>query len=450
MGLTREELKAILREDDSDDEKGSGRGRRSKGDDDDSKFGSGRRGTGRKAKGDDDDDMKASGRRSKGDDDDDDVKATGRRGRGRRSKGDDDDDKYGSGRKSKGDDDDDDKPATGRRSRGRKAKGAEGYDENEDNKRGYVGNYDPGVGDDDDRQVLGRGRKSKGDDDDQDDDDKASGRGRRSKGDDDDDDMKASGRRSKGRRSKGDDDDEDIIKEGIALLFEDVDTGSLDPKFRRKAEVIFEAAVNTKAEQIREDILLEHAELVQEEMESLTETINEKLDQYLTEAIATWFEANEVGIENSLKSEIMESLQNDLSRVLREHNVEIPESKVDLLESLGSKVEDLEERLNETITESIKLKKMLLAYEKQDVIDELAEGLSMSKADKFARLCESLDVSDIRTFRKKAELLFEQFGQVKGQDSEDDTLNEDTNEPRDPSVMEKLASKIGNFSGRRD
>ena len=70
--------------------------------------------------------------------------------------------------------------------------------------------------------------------------------------------------------------------------------------------------------------------------------------------VENWVEENKVAIESTLRNEIMEEFIDGLKGLFVEHYIEVPESKIDVIESLAEKVDSLEQ-LKEVVTAGAKL-----------------------------------------------------------------------------------------------
>jgi hypothetical protein len=118
---------------------------------------------------------------------------------------------------------------------------------------------------------------------------------------------------------------------------------------------------------------------------------------------------NEVAIESALKVEIAENLMNGMKQVFAENYIDVPEEKLDVFEELATKVDELEEKLNEEVNAKIELTQEVETYQRASVFAEVAEGLTDVQADKFNKLCEGLEADDIEGYQKKLEMIKENY-----------------------------------------
>ena len=118
---------------------------------------------------------------------------------------------------------------------------------------------------------------------------------------------------------------------------------------------------------------------------------------------------NEIAIEKSLRSEIVEEFVADFRKLCIEHHIDIPEDKVDIVEELAAKVEELENSLNEEINFNIELKKELNEQFKNEAIYTVCEGLTQTQVEKLKTLAESIEFTTEEEFVGKVEVLKESY-----------------------------------------
>ncbi len=209
-------------------------------------------------------------------------------------------------------------------------------------------------------------------------------------------------------------DEEEITSESFKVdMREHVDAllsgENLSEEFRDKATTIFESAINTKLEE--EVAILEetYAAALKEEVEKIEEQLAEDIENYLDYLSEKWLEENRVAIEPSLKSELTDDFIVGLRNLFAEHYIDIPEDKVDILESLGEKVEKLEERLNEEIENNVNLTKELNEAVRNEVIADICENLTDTQAAKIEALAENIDFTTADEFADKVHTLKESY-----------------------------------------
>lgn len=197
------------------------------------------------------------------------------------------------------------------------------------------------------------------------------------------------------------------VKEDVEEMFVGED---LSEEFKDKATTLFEAAVNAKVTAELARLEEQFEESLQESVVLAVETIEKNLDTYLDYVVEKWMEENQVAVESSLRNEIMEEFIGGLKNLFQEHYIEVPEEKVDVIEALASKVEQLEGSLSEAIEENVELKSVLQESKRQEVVGSLAEGLTMTQAEKFFALAEGIEFDgDLDTYARKLSLVKENY-----------------------------------------
>ena len=196
------------------------------------------------------------------------------------------------------------------------------------------------------------------------------------------------------------------VKEHIDAIFNNED---LSEDFRTKASTIFEAAVQAQLQEEKTKLEEEFATLLVQVKEELQADLVEKLDQYTTYAAEQWMEENRVAIESALKSEITEDFINGLKGLFTEHYIEIPEDKVDVLGQMAEKVQELEDKLNSAINENMELKGQVDESVRERILADVSEGLAATQVEKLAALAEGVDFDNSDNFKKKLELVKDNY-----------------------------------------
>jgi hypothetical protein len=238
------------------------------------------------------------------------------------------------------------------------------------------------------------------------------------------------------------------MHEDIQALFADDETISED--FKSRAATIFEARVFDRVAQIQEQIEEEYAGQLVEAVETIKEELTEKVDDYLNYVVEQWMEENAIAVESGLRSEITEDFIAGLRNLFAEHYIDVPEDKVNLVDELASKVEELEEKLNEEIETNIQYKKQLTEAVKVQLVNEVCEGLTATQVEKIKALAESVEFSTEEEFVEKLETIRENYfpsGMKKANASQlhetvDDTDGNDKKLSSDPyvaSVMQAIS-----------
>lgn len=237
---------------------------------------------------------------------------------------------------------------------------------------------------------------------------------------------------------------EGTFEEDLAALVESEAT--LSEGFKEKAEVIFEAALNAKLTEHVERLEAEYQEQLAEETARIQSDLVEKVDGYLSYVVESWMEENRIAIDNGLRTEIAESFMQALHGVFTEHYITVPESKVDIVDELAAKVDDLEEQLNTAVERGIELTEQVKSLSREAVLRESAHDLSEAQAEKLASLSEGIEFESAEAFAKKVATIKESYFKKESvsakQTDELDSLTEDTKHVEVSPVMSRYLAAL--------
>ena len=226
---------------------------------------------------------------------------------------------------------------------------------------------------------------------------------------------------------------EDIdIREDVAAMFAD---DSLSEDFKDRATTVFEAAVVSKVNEQLEKISTNFEAELSEEIENLQSELSEKLDSYLDYVVEQWMDQNRLAVEQGIKAEMVENFIRGLKDLFEDHYVEIPDEKVDVVEELADKAQDLETRLDEEIARNVELRQEVERHTKKDLIESVSNDLTETQRAKFETLAEGIDFSNQESFVEKLEVIKESY--FGGNDDSTVEYDFDDNEPLEEEVSEK-------------
>jgi hypothetical protein len=184
---------------------------------------------------------------------------------------------------------------------------------------------------------------------------------------------------------------------------------NLSEEFVQKASTIFEAAVIARAEEVIAEAETELMEQFEAAIEEVKEDLAAKVDDYLNYMVEEWVKDNEIAIEKGLRSEIVEDFITGLKGLFEEHYIDIPAEKVDVVEGLTAKVEELEDALNEQIKTAVEMKKELSESKKVEAIYAACEGLTQTQVEKLKSLAEGVEFTTEEEFGTKLTTLKEGY-----------------------------------------
>ena len=200
---------------------------------------------------------------------------------------------------------------------------------------------------------------------------------------------------------------------------------TLSEEFKEKAEVIFEAAIKSKLAEEIDRLEEKYNEELAEEVSTAKADLVEKVDSYLNYVVEKWMEDNKVAIQSGLRTEIAEKFMSSLKDLFTESYIEVPEAKVDLVDELAETVDDLEQKLNATTADAIKMAEELETFKRDAVIREAARDLAETQVEKLKSLVEDIDFEDQETFAKKVATVKESYFTKKASSESAQEIQED-------------------------
>ena len=238
------------------------------------------------------------------------------------------------------------------------------------------------------------------------------------------------------------------VKEDIEAL---VEGEELSEEFKTKASTIFEAAVHQKVMEIAtvkiDELEKEYQTNLQEEIVSFRDELTEKVDGYLNYVVEEWMKENEIALDSSLKSELTEEFMTGLKNLFTEHYIEVPDEKVDIVESLYDKVEELEEKLNSQIDDNVQVTSELNEYRKDKILEEVCEDLADTQSEKMKSLVEGVSYEDdADDFENKIKTIKESYFPNQTKQDENVEQESDVSEveetPKMNDIMEAYSKAI--------
>ena len=200
---------------------------------------------------------------------------------------------------------------------------------------------------------------------------------------------------------------------------------TLSDEFKGKAGIIFETAIRSKLSEEIDRLETKYNEELAEEVESTKSDLVEKVDNYLNYVVEQWMEDNQVAVQQGLRTEIAEKFMGSLKDLFTESYIDVPESKVDLVDQLAEEVAELEATSNEAIAKNLSMMEELETYKRDAIIRENASGLAETQVEKLKDLVADVDFEDEATFANKVATVKESYFTKKPADVADITEESD-------------------------
>jgi hypothetical protein len=209
----------------------------------------------------------------------------------------------------------------------------------------------------------------------------------------------------------------DKVEEDINAIFAGT---KLSEAAKAKATTIFRAAVTRRVNEEKQRVqkvatkkLKEAFAVLKARSEKKVAITEQKLtgqvDRYLNYVVENWMAENRLAVERGIRAELAEDFIKGLKNLFVEHYIEVPESKVDVLATLGKKVTTLESKLNEAVESNVKMRASLNAYRKEEVIRAVSSGLAETQREKLNKLAEGVEYTTRKEFATKLNTLKESY-----------------------------------------
>jgi len=198
----------------------------------------------------------------------------------------------------------------------------------------------------------------------------------------------------------------DLTADVKALVSSDAD---LSEEFKEKAATIFETAVKTRIQEQTKILEAKYEEKLSKETETVKEAMVEKVDSYLNYVVEEWMKENELAVERGIRTEIAEDFITGLKDLFKEHYIDVPEEKYNVLDDLTNQAKKLEEKLNEQFEKNVVLSKKVSEAEKVKIIDEVSSDLADTEKEKFNSMAENVEYDSAEKFKEKLETIKESY-----------------------------------------
>lgn len=202
---------------------------------------------------------------------------------------------------------------------------------------------------------------------------------------------------------------EDEIQAPAAIDLSPIFGDDLSEDFKAKATSIFEAAVIARVNSEMDKVAASLEEKYAEDVAEYKDGIVEKIDSYLNYVVENWMKENELALENGLRTEIAEDFMSGLKVLFKEHYIEVPEEKYDVIGELQAKAAELEAKLDEAIGNNVDLNKEVTSLKRQAVVEELSKDLADTEAAKLGKLLEGVDFENEDLYREKVSVIKDNY-----------------------------------------
>ena len=208
-------------------------------------------------------------------------------------------------------------------------------------------------------------------------------------------------------------DDIDISEDLVAIFGNAKD--ELSEEFKSQVQTVFEAAGVAKINSELDTLEEAFAAKLQESTEQVHNELSEKVDSYLNYVVEEWVKENELAIDRGTKAEITEEFIGGLKQLFEDHYIDVPEEKVDVVDSLADRVEELESKLNEQIESNVNLSAQVKEFQKSEILGEITGELTDIEGEKLKGLSEGVGFEDAEQYKTSLETIKENYFPQSGQ-----------------------------------
>ena len=249
------------------------------------------------------------------------------------------------------------------------------------------------------------------------------------KGEDEDEDEKKDELTEEDDEEKMDDADEKKeVSEGklrlsfktteVSQLFENNNVLTEDDK--RQSRVLFESAIRSVAKQLGSQLREAYQAQFVKAKSRHEAKVAKQLDSYMSYVVEQWSKDNKVALQNQMRNRLTDSFLAGFKKLCVEHYIEIPESKVNVVEALAKNVKSLKTKLQNAETQNVKLheeSQVAIAREraalknehKSRLIAEAASAVTAADRGEFAERAKTVTFTSTKEFRKDLIALREQY-----------------------------------------
>lgn len=162
-------------------------------------------------------------------------------------------------------------------------------------------------------------------------------------------------------------------------------------------ELAYESSVKTLAIKLAEEHITKIAESAELKINESTDLVRsemdakygEKIGQFLDHVAGEFVNENKVAVVSNLKAAQFDSMFGALKEALLDHNVDIPDEKIDVVSELDDELTESKAYSSKLYDELQETKSSLLQIQKNYAVDSHTKDLTESQKEKVQELVES-------------------------------------------------------------
>ena len=179
----------------------------------------------------------------------------------------------------------------------------------------------------------------------------------------------------------------------------------LSEDFKNKAASLFEAVVTARVSHEVEKMQDVLAEQAAQAVLNIHEEMVSNIDAYLSYVAEQWLASNEVAIETGLRAEVTEDFIAGLKVLFKEHYIEVPEEKYDVLGDMQNQIDELTTQVNESLAAAIELNTELNESKREVAFSRATSDLAQTEVEKLRSLVEEVEFGNEELFEQKISVI---------------------------------------------
>ena len=179
----------------------------------------------------------------------------------------------------------------------------------------------------------------------------------------------------------------------------------LSEDFKNKAASLFEAVVTARVSHEVEKMQDVLAEQAAQAVLNIHEEMVLNIDAYLSYVAEQWLASNEVAIETGLRAEVTEDFIAGLKVLFKEHYIEVPEEKYDVLGDMQNQIDELTTQVNESLAAAIELNTELNESKREVAFSRATSDLAQTEVEKLRSLVEEVEFGNEELFEQKISVI---------------------------------------------
>jgi hypothetical protein len=230
----------------------------------------------------------------------------------------------------------------------------------------------------------------------------------------------------------------------LSLLGEE----NVNEKALSQLEAVFEAAVSDRVESEVAALMVELDENAKTYLETVTNSLVEKVDDYLEYVVEEWVTENSVAVEQGIKTTIAENFITGLKNLFENHYIDVPAEKYNVLDELYAQNRQLQEALNESMNQAINLKKEVALTECAGIFVAETKDMADTQVVKLQNLMENINFSGPEEYREKLVAIKENYMRGTKVSAPSKTIDEDMTFSKAVKAPTTLVENYANVLGR--